>query len=96
MPSSFLPSFQLRKPGFSGHFVALVFVGVLTLATGRTQAWSLDDVAGLASAQAQAPFKPASHAMPAALANLDYDGYRAFLQHNNQTLSETWTNLITP
>jgi glucans biosynthesis protein len=21
---------------------------------------------------------------------------RAFLQHNNQTLSETWTNLITP
>jgi periplasmic glucans biosynthesis protein len=95
MPSFFLPSFQLRKPGFSGHFVALVFASVLTLATGQARAWSLD-VAGLAHAQALASFKPASHAMPAELANLDYDGYRAFLQHNNQTLSETWTNLITP
>jgi hypothetical protein len=75
MPSFFLPSFQLRKPGFSGHVVALILASLLALATGQAQAWSLDDVAGLA--------------------NLDDDGYRAFLQHNNQTPSETWTNLIT-
>jgi len=86
MPSSFLPSFRPRKPNFSGHFVALIFASVRALATGRA----------LARAQTQAPFKPASHATPAELANLDSDGYRAFLQHDNQTLSETWTNLITP
>lgn len=96
MPSSFLPPFQLRKPGFSGHFVALVFASLLALTAGQAQAWSLEDVAGLARQQAQTLFKPAGQTIPAELANLDYDGYRALLQHNNQTLSETWTNLITP
>jgi glucans biosynthesis protein len=50
----------------------------LTLSTLATsvQAWTLDDVAGLARQQAQSPYTPADHAIPEELANLDYDGYR--------------------
>ena len=78
MPTFLRPSFHLRQPAFLTHLVALVFASVLLLASGQARAWSLDDVAGLAQTQAKEPFKPASHAVPKELANLDYDGYHAF------------------
>jgi len=66
--------------------VALIVASVLALVTGPAQAWRLDDVAGLAREQAQAPFKPATHAIPAELANLDYDGYRDIRFNADSTL----------
>ena len=46
------------------------------LCAGAAQAFSLDDVATLASQRAAAPFVAASHAVPAELAGLTYDDYR--------------------
>ncbi len=66
--------------------MALIVASVLALVTGPAQAWRLDDVAGLAREQAQAPFKPATHAIPAELANLDYDGYRDIRFNADSTL----------
>ncbi|MDR3368020.1 glucan biosynthesis protein G [Rhodoferax sp.] len=79
-------SFHLRQPAFSARFFALALASLLIFATGQAQAWSLDDVAGLARAQAQAPFQPASHAIPAELTNLDYDGYRDIRFNPDHTL----------
>lgn len=76
MPTSSPPSLHHRPAAFAGRFFVLIVASVLALAAPLAQAWSLDDVAGLARQQAQAPFKPVSQAMPAELANLDYDGYR--------------------
>jgi glucans biosynthesis protein len=68
-PRSFKTPFQVR-------FAALAWLGALILMAGQAHAWSLDDVATLARQRAQTPFREASHAVPAELANLDYDGYR--------------------
>ena len=58
------------------RFAALVLAGALALMAAQAQAFSLDDVAKLASQRAQTPFKEASHAVPAELAALSYDDYR--------------------
>ena len=55
---------------------ALVLTVLLALAAGPALAWKLDDVAKLARQQAQTPFKSATQAIPADLAQLDYDSYR--------------------
>lgn len=72
------PSFLARRPLFQAHLAALIVAGLLVLMAGqaRAQAWGLDNVAGLARQRAQVAYKPVSHAIPAELANLDYDGYR--------------------
>lgn len=86
MPTFCFPCFGLRGPAFAARLIALIVASVLALLAGQAQAWTLDDVAGLASKQAQAPFKPASHAIPAELANLDYDGYRDIRFNADRTL----------
>jgi glucans biosynthesis protein len=57
-------------------FAALTCASALALTAGQAHAWSLEDVATLASQRAKNPFKEASHAVPAELASLDYDDYR--------------------
>ena len=59
-----------------GALSALACGAVLALSMGQALAWDIDDVATLASQRAQAPFQPASHAVPAELASMDYDSYR--------------------
>lgn len=86
MPTFCLPCFGLRKQAFAARFIALIFASVLALLAGQARAWTLDDVAGLARQQAQAPFKPASHAIPAELAALGYDGYRDIRFNADRTL----------
>jgi glucans biosynthesis protein len=76
MPTFCLPYSPVRKPLFQARLATLSCAVFLVFAAGQVHAWNLDDVAGLALKQAKAPFKPASHAIPAELANLDYDGYR--------------------
>jgi glucans biosynthesis protein len=58
------------------RFAALACAGALALSAPLAHAWSLEDVATLASQRAKTPFKEASHAVPAELAALDYDDYR--------------------
>ena len=65
-----------RGNAWQARLATLACLGLLALGAGQARAWSLDDVAGLARERAQTPFKPAAQAMPAELANLDYDGYR--------------------
>ena len=55
---------------------ALACASVLAFTAAPAWAWSLDDVAALASQRAKTPFKEASHVVPTELAKLDYDGYR--------------------
>lgn len=86
MSATFCPPFQRHPSAFSARFVALVVACVLALAAGRAQAWGLEDVAELARAQAQAPFKQASQTIPAELADLDYDGYRDIRFNPDSTL----------
>jgi glucans biosynthesis protein len=50
--------------------------GLLATLALSAQAWTLDNVAELAKANAQQPFKPPSLAIPVELTKLDYDGYR--------------------
>ena len=58
------------------RLAALACAAALALGAAPAQAWSLDDVAKLASQRAQTPFKEASHAVPAELAKMAYDNYR--------------------
>jgi periplasmic glucans biosynthesis protein len=58
------------------HFAKLACAGALALTAVQAHAWSLDDVAALASQRAKTPFKEASHAVPAELAKMEYDDYR--------------------
>ena len=69
-----VPSTALRTP--SARLAALALAGALSLLAAQAHAWSLDDVAALASQRAKTPFKEASHAVPAELAALNYDDYR--------------------
>jgi glucans biosynthesis protein len=57
-------------------FAALTLASVLALSAPLAHAWSLEDVAALASQRTKTPFKEASHAVPAELAKMDYDDYR--------------------
>ena len=68
------PSTKPRTPPV--RLTALVVAGALSLISAQAQAWSLDDVAVLASQRAKTPFKEASHAVPAELAKMEYDDYR--------------------
>ncbi|MDB5886930.1 MAG: periplasmic glucan biosynthesis protein MdoG [Polaromonas sp.] len=55
---------------------ALACAALLALGSSPALAWSLDDVAKLASQRAGAPFRAASLAVPAELAKMEYDDYR--------------------
>ncbi len=73
------PFRSVSKPALSAGFRAWAAAGlmlVLNLASGEALAFGLDDVANLARQNAASAFKPASHSIPAELANLDYDGLR--------------------
>jgi len=58
------------------RFAALACAGAMALSAPLAHAWSLEDVATLASQRTKTPFKEASHAVPAELAKMDYDDYR--------------------
>ena len=49
---------------------------LLGLTAANAHAWGLEDVAVLAGQRAKVPFEGTPKALPAELANLDYDGYR--------------------
>ena len=68
------------------RFAALACAWTLALTAAQAHAWSLDDVAKLASQRAKTPFKEASHLVPAELAKLDYDGYRDIRYNPASTL----------
>ena len=61
---------------FRAAISALYLLAALGLTAANAHAWGLDDVAALADKRAKAPFQGAPKALPAELANLDYDGYR--------------------
>ncbi|MDB5741910.1 MAG: periplasmic glucan biosynthesis protein MdoG, partial [Polaromonas sp.] len=58
------------------RFAALAAMAALALTPAQARAWSLDDVATLAQQRAKTPFRPAAQAVPAELANMEYDDYR--------------------
>ena len=70
-------AFQVQEQPTS--FAALAGAAILalgTLGSSPSLAWSLDDVAKIASQRAGVPFKEASQAVPAELAKMEYDDYR--------------------
>ena len=71
---SHAPCTPQRTP--TRRFTALVVAGALSFIAAQAHAWSLDDVAALASQRAAQPFKPAQQAVPPELAKMDYDDYR--------------------
>ena len=74
---SFEPAPKLAfGTAWRSRLAALACLSVLTLAAGHAHAWSLDEVATLASQRAKIPFKEASEAFPAELTKMGYDGYR--------------------
>lgn len=68
---------------------ALACASVLALSAPLAHAWSLEDVATLASQRTKTPFKEASHAVPAELATMDYDDYRDIRFKPDSTLWRT-------
>jgi glucans biosynthesis protein len=70
-------------------FAALACASALALSAPLAHAWSLEDVAALASQRTKTPFKEASHAVPAELAALDYDDYRDIRFKPENTLWRT-------
>lgn len=89
MQAFFHPFARSCGLAFRARFAALACLGALALIAGQVHAWSLDDVAGLARQRAQAPYKEASHAIPAELANLDYDAYRDIRYKSGSALWRT-------
>ena len=77
-----------RLSGYApqARFAALACAGALALTAPLAHAWSLEDVATLASQRAKIPFKEASHAVPAELAKMDYDDYRDIRFESQSTL----------
>lgn len=65
-----------RASAFPARLAATLCAGTLALSASQAHAFGLDDVAALASQRAQTAFQPASHAVPAELAKMDYDAYR--------------------
>ncbi|MBH2019332.1 MAG: glucan biosynthesis protein G [Burkholderiales bacterium] len=65
-----------REVSLRASFSALTCAAVLALGSGQALAWSLEDVAQLASQRAKTPFKAASLEVPAELAKMEYDDYR--------------------
>ena len=68
------------------RLAALACAGALALSAPLAHAWGLEDVAALASQRAKTPYQQASHAVPAELATLDYDGYRDIRFKPDRTL----------
>jgi glucans biosynthesis protein len=66
--------------------IGLTLACLLTVLATSVQAWTLDDVAALASQQAHVPYAPANHTLPAELTQLDYDGYRDIRFNADSTL----------
>jgi glucans biosynthesis protein len=87
---AFFGLFQ-RAGGFTprARFATLACAAALALTTAQAHAWSLDDVATLASQRAKTPFKEASHAVPAELATMEYDNYRDIRFKPESTLWRT-------
>ncbi|MES2412524.1 MAG: glucan biosynthesis protein G [Pseudomonadota bacterium] len=80
MPTLFLSVNTARPAGVQPGKTARTWAGLAGLLLAAfafsAQAWTLDDVATLAKARAQAPLQPVGQPVPAELAALDYDGYR--------------------
>ena len=83
MPAFFLPFFDTsggrnRRGSFllRARIAACASLAVLTLAAGQAHAFDLDDAAAIARQRSQAPWREASHAVPAELAKMEYDDYR--------------------
>ena len=89
MPRFCSKYFPVFKPAFQARLATLICAVLLAFAAGQVHAWGLDDVAGFASKQAQAPFKPANQAVPAELAQLDYDSYRDIRFNGGSTVWRT-------
>jgi glucans biosynthesis protein len=73
------------RAGMARMARSAVLLAGLVLA-GGAQAWSLDDVAKLARERAQTPYQQVRQAMPAELANLDYDGLRDIRFNDDKAL----------
>lgn len=83
MPAFFLSFFGAsvgHKRGamllLRARIAACASLAALTLAGGQAHAFDLDDVAAIARQRSQAPWREASHAVPAELAKMAYDNYR--------------------
>ena len=76
MHSFFRLSQRLGEFAPRARFAALACAGALALTAAQAHAWSLDDVAKLASQRTKTPFKEASHAVPDELSKMEYDNYR--------------------
>ena len=89
-----MQAFSYRFQPAGGHafravFSALTCAAVLALSATPAHAWSLEDVAKIASLRTQTPFKQASHAVPPELAKMDYDDYRDIRFKPESTLWRT-------
>src|SRR5215207_4189235 len=83
MPAFFPPFFDASVGARHGanfrewaRIAACSILAALTLTAGQVHAFSLDDVAAIARQRSQAPWREASHAVPAELAKMAYDDYR--------------------
>ena len=87
---AFFHYFQTAKVlGRQTSFVALAGAAVLAmgaLGSSPALAWSLEDVAKIASQRASMPFNEASHAVPVELAKMEYDDYRDIRYKPESTL----------
>lgn len=63
-----------------------------SIAASQAHAWTLDDVANIASQKAATPYQPARQTTPAELASLSYDGYRDIRYNPEKNLWRTITD----
>ena len=71
-----LPLFSTFPVRFLARLSLTAGLVAFTLGAANAHAWGLDDVASLASQRAQTRFQNQPKALPAELANLNYDEYR--------------------
>ncbi|MDB5964238.1 MAG: periplasmic glucan biosynthesis protein MdoG, partial [Polaromonas sp.] len=84
-----LSSPSIQPPGHARRWLLRTLALIWAAAALSAQAWTLDDVAGLAKTGAQQPFKPPSLTIPTELMKLDYDGYRDIRFNTDKAL---WRN----
>ena len=82
-----------RQALFAGFSVraAAALILLLNVVGAQVHAFGLDDVASLARQKAATPYTPASHSVPAELAQLDYDGLRDIRFNPQKNL---WRNAV--
>lgn len=72
----FHPYQRAGRFSLHGRLLTVACAGLLALGTISAHAFSLDDVAALASQRAKTAFQPAPQAVPAELNGMTYDDYR--------------------